>query len=324
MNVLLTSAGRRTSLLRFFRSAVSDRDGTVWAGDLDPLAASLQAADQTIVLPPIQASDYLPTLLDHVDRHDVDLVVPLIDPDVLALAEARPRFEDAGCHLLTSAPSLLNLAHDKWSTVQYFSEKGFRTPSSWLPADSDSEEWPDPVFVKPRRGSASDGAQCVAWDHATSAVRALESPLLQEVIDAPEITVDALFDLAGRLLHYVPRLRIRTKAGESVQGRTLFDADLDAWLRSLLREIGGLGARGPVTVQVFWTEPVPTLSEINPRFGGGFPLAHAAGGHYPEWILQMCAGATLSSRLGQYTTGLCMTRAYTEWFVEADALDGQG
>jgi len=321
MNVLLTSAGRRTSLLRFFQSAVSDRDGTVWAADLDPLAATLQAADKKIVLPPIQASNYLSTLLDHVNRHDVDLVVPLIDPDVLALAEARSRFEDAGCHLLTSALPLLDLAHDKWSTVQHFSEKGFRTPSSWLPADSDLEKWPDPVFVKPRRGSASDGAQCVDRDHATSVLATLESPLLQEVIDAPEITVDALFDLAGRLLHYVPRLRIRTIAGESVQGRTLSDADLDAWLRSLLREIGGLGARGPITVQAFRTEPTPTLSEINPRFGGGVPLTHAAGGHYPEWILRMCAGASLAPRLGEYTAGLCMTRAYTEWFVEASSLD---
>jgi carbamoyl-phosphate synthase large subunit len=320
MNVLLTSAGRRTSLLRLFRSA-AEQDGQVWAGDADPLAPTLQAADRSVVLPSIQDPSYLPTLLDHVDAHDVDLVVPLIDPDLLSLAAARSRFDDAGCELLTSDPSLLDLAHDKWSTVQHFSERGFRTPTSWLPGTSLPDEWPDPVFVKPRRGSASANARRVDRDGAGRVAASMESPLLQEVIDAPEVTVDALFDLSGRLLHYVPRLRLRTMAGESIQGRTLSDADLDAWLHRLLREIGKLGARGPITVQAFRTEPSPTLSEINPRFGGGFPLTHAAGGRYPEWILRMCAGASLTPRLGEYTDGLCMTRAYTEWFVEASSLD---
>jgi carbamoyl-phosphate synthase large subunit len=26
--------------------------------------------------------------------------------------------------------------------------------------------------------------------------------------------------------------------------------------------------------------------EINPRFGGGFPLTHMAGANYPKWIIQ--------------------------------------
>lgn len=322
MNVLLTSAGRRTSLLRLFRSA-AEQGGQVWAGDTDPLAPTLQAADRSVVLPSIQAPSYLPTLLDHVDAHDIDLVVPLIDPDLLSLAEARSRFDDAGCQLLTSDPSLLDLAHDKWSTVQHFSERGFRTPASWLPEKSLPDEWTDPVFIKPRQGSASTNARRVDRDEAARVAASMESPLLQEVVDAPEVTVDALFDLSGRLLHYVPRLRLRTMAGESIQGRTLSDPDLDAWLRRLLREIGELGARGPITVQAFRTEPTPTLSEINPRFGGGFPLTHAAGGCYPEWILRMCRGASLTPRLGEYTAGLCMTRAYTEWFVEDSSLDEQ-
>jgi len=321
MNVLLTSAGRRTALLRYFQSAVSERNGTVWVGDLDPLAPSLQATDQNIVLPPVSSDEYVDVLFDHVVKHDIDLVVPLIDPDVLALGRSRSRFERAGCQLLTSAAPLLDLAHDKWETIQHFSEKGFRTPSSWLPEDSDRTEWPDPVFVKPRCGSASEGTQRVGRANVSAIAATLNSPLLQEVIEAPEVTVDALFDFTGRLLHYVPRLRIRTIGGESVQGRTVHETALNSWLYELLQEIGDLGARGPITVQAFCTEPDPTLSEINPRFGGGFPLTHAAGGHYPAWILQMCAGAPPSPRLHEYTVGLCMTRAYTEWFVEASSLD---
>lgn len=323
MNVLLTSAGRRTSLLKAFRDATHSRDGLVWAGDADPLAAALQVADRRITLPRIDESDYLSAVLEHVRRNDVDLVVPTIDPGLFPLARARENFRKAGSRVLASAPSFLNLTFDKWKTIQHFAEKEIRTPTTWLPEHSDVDDWPDPVFVKSRTGSASTNAQAVAVEEVPRIINSLDSPILQEVIDAPEVTVDALFDLEGRLIHYVPRLRISTRAGESIQGRTLPDSEWQSWLRPLLRELGRLGARGPLTLQAFCTEPEPTLSEINPRFGGGFPLAFAAGGHYPDWILEMCRGNRVESRLGRYEDGLCMTRAYTEWFVEASEIGNQ-
>lgn len=315
MNVLLTSAGRRTSLLTIFQTAVHSRDGRVLAGDVDPLAAALQVADDSLLLPPIQDSEYLPTLLENVHTHGIDLIVPLIDPGLAPLTEIRDALHEEDCLPLVSSRSFLDLAFDKWSTIQHFSSEGVHTPNSWLPSNSSPKKWPDPLFVKPRRGSSSKNARRIARDEVTESSLSIEDPILQEIIDAPEITVDALFDLEGTLLHYVPRLRIRTVAGESVQGRTLPDEDFDSWLRPLLRKMGTLGAQGPITVQAFLTDPEPTLSEINPRFGGGFPLAYAAGGNYPEWILQMCSGNTPPSRLGDYTSDLYMTRAYTEWFT---------
>lgn len=323
MNVLLTSAGRRTTLLQQFQSCVQETGGRVWAGDHDPLAPTLQEADEHLVLPSIDDPDYRPVLLDHVQRHDIDLVVPLVDPDLDALAEARGSFAAEGCRVLVSDQALLEVALDKWATIRHFSDRGIQTPASWRPEFSSRDEWPDPVFIKPRQGSASKAARRVPHDELTPVLTTLEDPLLQEVIEAPEMTVDALFDLDGTLLHYVPRLRLRTMAGESIQGRTLPDADVELWLRPVLREVGTLGAYGPITLQAFLTEPEPTLSEINPRFGGGFPLAYAAGGHYPDWIVQMCTGGSVESRLGAYTEELCMTRAYTEWFVDASTLDAR-
>lgn len=319
MNVLLTSAGRRTSLLRAFQDAAHSRNGLVWAGDADPLAATLQVADAGIVLPRIDESDYLSAILEHVRSKDIDLVVPTIDPGLLPLAEAREKLRGVGSRALVSPPSFLKIASDKWKTLEHFSGE-IRTPASWLPEHSNIGEWPDPVFVKPRTGSSSTNAQCVAREEVPRILDSLDAPILQEVIEAPEMTVDALFDFDGTLIHYVPRLRVSTRSGESIQGRTLSDSDWSSWLRPLLYKLGRLGARGPLTLQAFCTEPEPTLSEINPRFAGGFPLTRAAGGHYPDWILEMCQESAIEPKLGQYQNGLCMTRAYTEWFVEASKL----
>jgi carbamoyl-phosphate synthase large subunit len=109
---------------------------------------------------------------------------------------------------------------------------------------------------------------------------------------------------------------MRTLAGESIQGVTLSDSPFRDWLMRVLEVITELGGIGPITIQAFLTDPEPTLSEVNARFGGGFPLANAAGGRYPEWIVAMCRGESLAPRLGAYQVGLYMTRANTETFVE--------
>jgi carbamoyl-phosphate synthase large subunit len=141
-------------------------------------------------------------------------------------------------------------------------------------------------------------------------------PIIQEEIVAPEVTIDALLDLSGRPIHYVPRLRIRALAGESIQGVTIADDELRAWILSVLNVVSSLGGRGPVTLQAFLTPEGPVFSEINPRFGGGFPLTLQAGGRYPEWILTMLEGGELATRIGEYQRDLYMTRSYTEIFTE--------
>jgi carbamoyl-phosphate synthase large subunit len=83
-----------------------------------------------------------------------------------------------------------------------------------------------------------------------------------------------------------------------------------------LAVVSSLGGRGPVTLQAFLTAETPTLIEVNPRFGGGFPLTLKAGGNYPTWIVEMMTGAEVRPRLGEYRRGLFMTRALEETFVD--------
>jgi carbamoyl-phosphate synthase large subunit len=139
---------------------------------------------------------------------------------------------------------------------------------------------------------------------------------VQEYIEAPEITVDALLDLTGEVIHLVPRIRLKTVGGESVQGVTMPDEPIRPWLLEVLGVISSLGGRGPVTIQAFLTPEEPTLIEVNPRFGGGFPLTLEAGGDYPKWIVEMIEGRRVEPRLGEYRKGLFMTRALEEIYVD--------
>ena len=322
MNVLVTSAGRRTTLVDKFRAATEARGGRVIAGDVDGLAPALFRAHAAVRLPRVTTEGYVDRLLEIVDEHRIGCLVPTIDTELLVLAENHERFLARGCRAIGSEPRLIAIARDKWLTASELSAKGIRVPRSWLPehvAEARARgELPNELFVKPRDGSASAHTYKTALAELDAVLPRVPRAIVQEEVRAPEITIDAFVSFDGTPLHYVPRLRIRTVGGESIQGRTIDDAGpLGPWLAKMLGAFADLGARGPLTIQAFLTEGEPTLSEINPRFGGGFPLAYAAGGTYPEWILGMIAGETIEPRLGVYEKDLWMTRAYFEHFVKA-------
>lgn len=310
--VLITSAGRRTSLVKSFVDAVHARGGKVLAADMDGLAPSLYFVDRAFEVPPVKEPSYIDKLLQIVSHYKVTTLIPTIDPELLILSENRERFLKQGCTPIISQPNFIRISDDKWLTVQEFAKFGFRVPTSWLPGNANIDKLPDMLFVKPRRGSASQHAYRVLKDKLPHVLALVEDPIIQECIDAPEVTVDAMLDMAGRPIHYVMRKRIKTIGGESVEGVTLDPQPYHKYLMQLLTAIGKMGGIGPVTIQLFLDKEGPILSEINPRFGGGFPLAFAAGARYPEWILDMLEGKKVDPRLGDYEVGLFMTRYYVE------------
>lgn len=316
MNVLITSAGRRTSLVTAFQEAVHREGGSIYAADVDPLAPALYAADKAVEVPSLSAPDYFDRLLHLVDDYSVGLLVPTIDTELMPLASRAPLFTERGCRPLISSHEFIKITADKWLTMNFFYGKGIKTPRSWLSERIVEDQMPDELFIKPREGSASRNAFRVGKDTLEAAAAIVERPIIQEVMTGPEITIDAFVDLEGVPIHYVPRLRIKTIGGESVQGITIPDDAIREWCVQVLEVSAAAGARGPITFQAFLTEDGPCLSEVNPRFGGGFPLANAAGGHYPEWVVRILAGEKISPRFGAYQTGLYMTRHYVERFTE--------
>ncbi len=319
MHVLITSAGRRTSLVKAFKEVSNPGGCKVFAGDMDGLAPSLYLADESVKLPPVLSSEYVPFLLDYVTEQGIKLVVPTIDTELMVFAENAERFASRGCKLLISEPELISACRDKWNTFTFFDRLGVRTPKSWLPEELDDATiagLPDNLFVKPRDGSASINTYGTNREGLKGIMARVPNAIVQERIDGREITIDAFLDFDGKPIHYVPRVRIKTVGGESVQGVTISESGLGVWLEGLLEIIGRMGGVGPMCMQAFLTDEGFVLFEINPRFGGGYPLGRAAGGAYPEWLVNLLRGEKVQPRLGDYKVGLSMTRYYCEVFTE--------
>src|ERR1051326_5639253 len=80
-----------------------------------------------------------------------------------------------------------------------------------------------------------------------------------------------------------------------------------------------LGIVGPANIQCF-REPDGSLpvTDVNPRFGGGFPLPTAAGSRYPALALPLARGRgeRLEPRLGDFREGVVMTRFFSQVILE--------
>jgi carbamoyl-phosphate synthase large subunit len=96
--VLISSAGRRVSLLRSFRDALAAAHlpAQVIATDMTTLSSAMQVADQGFKVPRCTDPAFPAAMLQLCGRENIDLVVPTIDTELPVWARLRPQLSAAG------------------------------------------------------------------------------------------------------------------------------------------------------------------------------------------------------------------------------------
>jgi carbamoyl-phosphate synthase large subunit len=322
LNILFTSAGRRVELIRAFRRAYQDLDlrGEIVTTDIDPLAAAPRLADHSVLVPRVTDPGYVAAVADICRTHRIHTVFPLIDPDIDVLAPAAATFRAMGTHIATVAAEHVDTISDKWKTTDLFKSLGLPTPQSWLPGDPDIESAGYPLFIKPRRGSASAHTYVVRTpDELTFFERYVPDAIVQEWLPGAEITTDVICDGGGAVLGVISRRRIEVRWGEVSKGVTCSIPEVASACQRIAR---ALDARGPITVQGIVKDRVVHFTEINARLGGGSPLAIAAGADFPRWLLARAAGIAIEvPAIGTYRTDVFLTR-FDESLFLSGASDG--
>lgn len=284
-NVLLLSAGRRVELVEAFLAEIRARDSLakLFAIDANPYqSAACQVADNFLQAPTVSDPSYIDFLWDFCRARQVGLVIPTIDTELLVLAKHRDDFAAEGIHVIISDEALVRVCRDKRLTAGLFAELDIATPAIYPRKNIQF-----PCFAKPYDGSCSIGALRIeAGQDLPNAMLANEKMMFMEFVGSEysEFTVDAYFDRHGSLRCLLPRQRIEVRAGEVSKGITRRNHVYDYLLPRLMNL---KGARGCITMQLFAkVDPEAYAAlEINPRFGGGYPLSYSAGANYPGWLL---------------------------------------
>jgi carbamoyl-phosphate synthase large subunit len=287
MNILITSAGQRVSLVRAFNNELKKifPNGKVMTTDMIPeLSAACHVSDHFFRTSPVTKQNYISELLQVCKDNNISMVVPTIDTELKPLSMNRSKFWDDNIAVIVSEWEFVKMCSDKRKSNYFFQSKNIRVPKVY---DKQSPEFP--IFIKPYDGSRSIDTFLIKESRELTPYHFANKKLLfMEYIDRSdydEFTVDMYYAKDNSLKCIVPRKRVAVRSGEVLKGLTCKNLII-AFLKDRLKYIKG--AVGCLTLQLFYNQKEDDIVgiEINPRFGGGYPLSYRAGANYPKWLIK--------------------------------------
>ena len=310
MNCLMLSAGRRCELLKDFRKTMGD-NGKIVATDISVTAPAIYMADKYYIVPRIDDDNYIPTILDICKKEEIQAVTTLIDPEIMILAEHRKEFEEIGVEVLAPYKETAELCFDKFRMFQYLKEKNIRTVLTYGDIESFEEgiakkEIDFPVFVKPRRGSGSVGARKItSMEHLKEAMIQDQSLIIQEFMgDALDIDADIYVDtISNQAVSLFSKRKLETKIGGASKTVSFKDEKLNQFASKALEVFK---FNGPIDMDLWYKDGEYYLSEINPRFGGGYLHAYGAGVDFIKLIQNNINGIENQPCFGNYEDDVVM------------------
>lgn len=313
-NVLILSCGTRNKIVEYFKKETRGT-GQVMATDCDELAPALYAADKHFIVPRITEEGYLDVILSICKKNKIKAVLSLIDPELNMLADNKQAFLDIGTVPIVSESDVVDICFDKYEMYNFLIDNGFKTIRSYVDKHrfyKDVEEGlvDYPVFVKPVRGSASININKVSNQEGIDLLfDQFDNLLIQEFIEGIEYGADCYIDMiSDEVATIFTKEKIKMRAGETDKSISIKDEKLFEIIRSFIKK---LGLKGIIDIDIFKVDDEYYISEVNPRFGGGYLHAYENGVNIPRMIIKNIIGKINKDTVGDYDEGLYMMK-YTE------------
>lgn len=310
-NFLILAAGTRNKVVQYFKKAF-EGVGTVVATDANKLGPAIYDADKYYIVPPITEEGYIDKILEICRAEQISGVLSLIDPELSLLAENEEKFKALGVTIIGSSYDLCEMALDKMQMYGWLVSHRYKCARSWMYKDEfykavEAGEVSYPVFVKPYRGSASISISKVYDRETVDLLFAHEEDLMiQEFLNGQEIGADVYVDLiSGEVVSVFTKKKIKMRAGETDKAVSFKDPELFALIERFALEAG---YRGQIDIDIFEIDGQYYISEVNPRFGGGYPHAYECGVDHMKLILNNLNGFANEKNVGAYEEDICMMK----------------
>ncbi len=318
MNVLILSAGTRNKVVQYFKRAIGE-NGKVIATDMSNIAPAIYEADKFYTVPRMTDEGYIDVIFDICKKESINGVITLIDPELSLLAENANKFAEVGTTVIGSAYELCEMSLDKMEMYQWLSKHGYNCAKSYMNKDEFCRDVEAgiityPVFVKPAKGSASIAISKV-YDKETLELLFAHSDglMIQEFLNGQEIGADVYIDmLSGEIVSIFTKKKLVMRAGETDKAVSFKDDKLFALIKRFVKEAG---YSGQIDIDIFDVNGEYYISEVNPRFGGGYPHAYECGCDHMTLILNNLNGKANEKKIGAYEDDVYMMK-YNEIMIK--------
>lgn len=309
MNVLILSCGTRNKIVEMFRK---ECNGTVVATDCSPLAPAMYAAHKCYVVPRITADNYMDVIFEICESEKIDAVFSLIDPELAVLADNKDLLEEKDVKVIGSEKFLCDLSLDKWEMYEWLKENEFPCAKSYREYNDFEKDLKDgtvsfPVILKPICGSASISITIANnLETVKNIMDNYSDMMIQEFLKGQEIGVDCYIDLLSKeLVEVFAKKKLVMRAGETDKSVSFKDGQLFELVKDFVHKAGYTGV---IDIDVFDVDGQYFISEVNPRFGGGYPHAYECGVNFPKLILNNVEGKTNAVNIGAYEENVYMMK----------------
>lgn len=316
MNILFTSVGRRSYLVRYFKNALKDK-GEIHVINSDIHSPAFQFADKATVSPLIYSQDYIPFLMQYCRDNSIRAIISLFDIDLPILSANKNILKKIGVNVIVADYQFVNICEDKWKTREFLAKYDILYPKTYLTLNSAQDaiisgEVHFPVIIKPRWGMGSIGLYeaknntelVVLYKKAKEDIiksylkyesnNDLEhSVIIQEKIEGQELGLDVINDLKGDYILTSVKKKISMRAGETDCAVTIEDSKAEKigkYIATLSKHPANLD------IDLIVNDSGYYVLEMNPRFGGGFPFSYIAGVDLPKAIIRWLLGENVNKK----------------------------
>ncbi|MEQ9763819.1 ATP-grasp domain-containing protein [Streptococcus sp. ZJ151] len=311
MNLLILSVGTRNKIVQYFKKELGNQ-GKVIVTDMSELAPAIYEADGYYLVPRIDAPDYMDRILEICQKEAIDVVLSLIDPELSLLAEHKEAFKEIGVTPVISEVDSVLQSFDKFAFNEFLKDHSFNAMACYKDLDQFKVDYNEgiidfPVFVKPYNGSASININKVeTFSELESLFQKFDNLMIQEFMNGKEYGIDCYIDMiSGNLVSVFIKEKLKMRAGETDKAVSVINAEI---LKLVQQFIDMSSYRGVIDIDLFEVDGKFYISEVNPRFGGGYPHAYEAGVNIPQQILQNIKGETNQPVFENYDENLYMMK----------------
>lgn len=311
MNILVLSVGTRNKIVQYLKKELNGQ-GNVIVTDMDTKAPAIYEADKYYIVPRITEPGYINIIFDICKKESITGIFSLIDPELSLLAMHKNDFSKLGVSVIGSDYKLCEMSIDKIQMYEWLTNHGYNTAKSYIDIDEFKKDYNAcnikfPVFVKPIRGSASIAISKVEdMETLDLLFRHSDNLMIQEFLNGQEIGADVYIDLiSGEVVSIFTKKKIVMRAGETDKAVSFKDAKLFKLIEKFVTEVG---YRGQIDIDIFNIDGKYYISEVNPRFGGGYPHAYESGCNHMKFIVANLLGKQNKKNIDNYESNIYMMK----------------
>lgn len=314
MNILILSAGTRNKIVQYFKKELNGK-GNVVATDCSNLAPAIYEADKFYIVPRIDADNYIDIILDICQKEKIDILISLIDPELSLIAKNIEKFKAIGVNPVISDYDKVEMCFNKYEMYKFLINNNFKTAKSYINKEEFYKDLEDgkitfPVFVKPVTGSASININKITSKEELEVLwKMSDSLIIQEFMNGQEYGIDTYVDMISKepVLIFLKK-KLKMRAGETDKALSVKNEKLFKLIKEFVKKAGFVGI---IDIDVFEVDGEYYISEVNPRFGGGYPFAYETGANVPKMIINNISGKINTPEIGNYKENVAMMK-YSE------------